>query len=328
MATRGGGGTKPRDLVVRFLSDVAGFVKGADDVADTLDATARDAEKSSDKIARDYDAAAEKMERSTDEFTRDLAASYRAAATRVRSENDKIQRDTTETFRETGREAGNELAQNLGESISSGDVSGLVSGTVGGLAATLGTGGPIGLALAGLATAAVGVFQQMRAAADAAAAAADAAFQQLREGADDQAKLEQVLTDRFGSVVAGMEQVSRYSETTGISTERIYDALIKGGPAAERIASYADKMSGSLIDAEGSLGPTRSLLRDMADDLRDRADAVERGSKAEQEWNRYLGLNTRELRKQADYYSARGSAYAPGGSTYRQQVPYDRGVRE
>jgi hypothetical protein len=309
---------KARDVVVRFLSETRDFLRGTDQIAAAYDEMARDADRAAD---------------AGEDAARDTARAWDRAADKMRRDVDRSSRAMRNDLADTGREAGDEFAQNLGESISSGDLSGLVSGTLGGLAGTLGKTGPIALGLAAVGGVAAGVWTAMQEGAEKSAAAAQTAFDQLRAGADNEAKLQSVLEQRFGSVVEGMERVNEYSELTGISTERIYDALVKGGPAAKRLADYAAKMNGDLIDTEGSLSPTRRLLSDMADDLRDRADEVERASAAEREFGKYLGENTRQLKKQADYYRARGSSYAGGrnpGSTYQSQVPrqaYERGDR-
>jgi hypothetical protein len=338
MATRGGGGTKPRDLVVRFLSDVAGFIKGTDDVADALDdvsrsmdETARDADTSSEKIARDYEAAAERMERSTDEFTRDLAASYRTAANRVRTENAKIERDTRDTLGDAGREAGSEFAQNLGESISSGDVAGLASGTIGGLAASFGATGPIGLALAGLGAAAVGVFTAIRTNAEKAATAAQSAFDLLLEGASREAVLRARLEDAFGSYEAGFDVLARAAGGSLDRMDELSDAIIDGKqPARETADALRDAADAvGRINARPGKKPDGGLVvskqeadasRTLATELDKIADATDRAAVAEER-------RAAALRLSARYYAGSGSAYAPGGSTYQSQVPYDRGGR-
>jgi hypothetical protein len=65
----------------------------------------------------------------------------------------------------------------------------------------------------------------------------------------------------------------------------------------------------------------------MADDYEDRATSLERAAAAAQTERDALADSEAILRRSARFYASRGSAYAPGGSVYRSQVPYATGGR-
>lgn len=306
----------PRDLVVRFLADVQGFLRGTDQVEDALRDTARQQDQLAD---------------SGEDSARRLAQAYDRAADKISRDARDARRDVKRAYADTGKEAGQEFAQNLGESVSSGDVGGLLSGTAGGLAATFGATGPIGLALAGLSAVAVGVFSAMQKQAEQAATAAQLAFDQLHEATSREARLNAVLSDRFGSTLAGWEAIQRYADASGYSAEAIADALVSGGPKARTMADQFDRMLKAAYETDGTLDRTNSVLIDGADDLRDRAVAMERAAAAAQTERDALKVSEGILRRSAAFYATRGSAYAPGGSAYDQQLGaaarYARGGR-
>lgn len=303
---------KPRDLVVRFLADTRDFLRGGDSV-----------ERAYRDMAREADHTADKGEDSA----RRLARAYERAGDRVKAENKQVSKNTREAYATAGDEAGSEFAQNLGEAVSSGDISGLLSGTVGGLVGTFGAGGPIGLALGGLAAVGVGVFGAMSKAAEEAASAAQTAFDQLHEATTREAKLNAVLEERFGGTLKGWEQIQRYSDASGVSVEAIASALANGGPEARQMADHFDAIMRKAYETTGQLDASQSILIDGEDDLRDRADAMDRAARAAQTEKEALAVSEGILRRSAAYYAARGSAYAPGGSTYNSQVPRYAGGR-
>jgi hypothetical protein len=299
---------KARDVVVRFLSETRDFLRGADDVEQAYRDMARDADRAAD---------------AGEDAARDTTRAWDRAADSMRRDVDRASRDVRSDLGDAGTEAGDEFAQNLGESISSGDVSGLLAGTVGGLVGTFGKGGPIALALGAVGAVGVGAFQAIQAQAEQARTAAQLAFDQLREGASKEARLNAVLEDRFGTVVEGWERIQRYADASGKPVEVIADALANGGPLARDIADQWERAARAEYEAEGALGRSNSLLLDGVDDLRDRADALDRAAAAAQTERDALATSEGILRRSARYYSVRGSAYAPGGSTYQSQVPDD-----
>jgi hypothetical protein len=307
---------KPRDLVVRFLSDVQGFLRGTDDMADALDDTARDLDRVADK---------------GDASARQLAQAFDRAGDSMKRDMRDASRKSQDAISETGKEAGQEFASNLGEAISSGDVSGTLAGTVGGLAATMGATGPIGLGLAGLGALAAGVWGAMSKGAEDAANAAQLAFDQLHDNTTREARLNAVLTDRFGSSVKGWEQIQRYADASGISVEKIAAALVNGGPEARSMAERFEAIMKHAYDTTGQLDASTSILIDGQDDLNDRATAMERAAAAAKTERDALRESEGILRRSATYYAARGSAYAAGGSTTNSQLgaaaPYVTGTR-
>lgn len=302
---------KPRDVVVRFLADTREFLRGTTNI-----------ERAYDDMARDADHVADEGEDSA----RRLARAYDRAGDQIRRDSRSTSKATQDAYADAGREAGDEFAQNLGESLSSGDISGLLSGTVGGLVGTFGKGGPIALALGALGAVGVGVFQAIQDAAVKADAASQQAFDDLHDNATREARLNAFLSDRFGSTVKGWEQISRYAEASGVSVEAIADALATG-TGARQLAERFDLIARKAYETEGTLDRTNSVLLDGSDDLRDRADAMERAAAAAVVERNALSTSEGILRRSASYYAQRGSAYAPGGSVYNSQVPYARGKR-
>jgi len=302
---------RPRDVVVRFLAETRDFLRGSQGVEDAYRDMAREADRTAD---------------AGEDAARDTARAWDRAADSMKRDMRDAGRVTQQSAAEAGQEVGNEFAQNVGESISSGDIEGLLSGTVGGLAGTFGAAGPIGLALAGLGAAAVGVFGAMSRAAEQAAADANTAFQELTEGTSFQARLNNQLETRFGGIVEGWEKITKYSEASGISTSAITRAIANGGREARSLEKIIDRRLRKEYETEGALGAQSALLVDLADDLNDRADATERAAKAAKEENQSLRDTEQVLRRSASYYSARRSGYAVGGSLYQSQVPTGRRV--
>lgn len=336
MATRGsGGGRKPRDLVVRFLSDVAGFIKGTDDVADALDdvsasmdSTARDAATSSDKIARDYEAAAESMERSTDEFTRDLAASYRAAAARVRTENDKIKTDTKATFADTGREAGAELASNVGEAISSGDFTGVAAGTAGGMATALTAAGPAGIIAAAGLTLGTIFLTRFQAEATKIKAVAESTFEALRDGLLERAEQENLLMTALGveSAEEAYNRVAEIAAGLGTNAAAVYDELVSGGTAATELDDTLASVDGRVSKLRSARTPVfrddeLGRAREFRDLVNAAADGIARGESSARTMREALRLSALDAATLAE------SSYRMGGSVWNSQVPYEAGGR-
>lgn len=304
---------KPRDVVVRFLADTRDFLRGTDNV-----------EKSFRDLARDAAHVADEGEDSA----RRLARAYDRAGDQIRQDARRTNAATTDAYAEGGREAGAEFAQNIGESISSGDLSGTLSGTIGGLVGTFGQNGPLGLALAGLGALGVGIFTSMSAAATKATEAAQAAFDQLHDQTSKEATLNAILTDRFGSTLEGWEQIARLSQASGVSTEAIAEALVKGGTEATQIADRQEAIARAYYEQTGQLDTQTTLQSDLADLLHERAAAMDRAAAAAAVEASALERSEGALRRSAAYYAARGSSYAAGGSTYSSQVPrYTGGKR-
>lgn len=297
---------KPRDVVVRFLADTKAFLRGADSI-----------DRAYDEMA----ASADEVTREGEQSARRLAAAYSRAGDKIERDTKTTHKVTREQWAETGAEAGAEFSQNLGEAISSGDTGGLVSGTLGGLAASFGATGPIGLAIAGLGAVATTVFASMAANAAKAAAAANQAFTDLMENTSRQAQLHTILEDQFGGVVEGLEAVQRMSDASGVSVEAISDALVTGGPAARTLAKHFLEIQRAQYETTGELDRQAGYLAEGEGLLNDRATAMERAANAAVVERKALATSEGILRRSASYYASRGSAYAPGGSVYSQQVP-------
>lgn len=297
-----------RDYVAKYVADLTGYkltpaIRETEQLEKATDSTA-------DAVVRDW----QRMERGTDR-----------AARAMKQDADKVAREQKQILGDAGRDAGDEFAQNLGESLSSGDVSGLLSGTVGGLVGTFGKGGPIALALGALGAVGVGVFQAMQAQAEQAASAAQQAFDDLRESASKEAKLNAFLTDRFGGTLQGWEQISRYAEASGQSAEDIATALAEGGSRARALAERWEDIARAEYESTNNVGRANSLLLDGVDDLRDRADAMERAAAAAETERDALGRSLTYLQNSDRYYR---TSYGRGSSTYSSQVPrYTGGKR-
>lgn len=262
----------PRDLVVRFLSDVKGFLDGTERMEEALRDVARDEERLADagedsakRISRAYDRAADEM---------------------VRDQR-RANRDVREGFADTGREAGQEFSQNLGEAITSGDPTSLLADTAGGLAATFGAKGPIGAAFAGLAGAAAIAWSAIQADAEKTRQLALDAFEDMLSQADYEGRLRTALTGQYGSFQEGLVAIGKMADATGLDVGRIRDAFANGGAEAAKLADEVERIEASLtIAARGrgyNGGPTQSdvtLAGDLADDLERAAEATERAAQA------------------------------------------------
>lgn len=294
---------QPRDLVVRFLSDVRGFLSGTDKMEEALRDVARDEEKLAD---------------AGEDSARRIARAYDRAADQVVRDQRKAHRDVREGFADTGREAGQEFTQNLGEAVSSGDLSGLLGDTAGGLAATFGASGKVGAAFAGLAVAASVAWAQIQADAEKTKQLALDTFEDLLSRADYESRLRTALTNQYGSFMEGLEKIGRMSDATGIDVGRIRDAFANGGDEARKLADEVDRIADRLprgnamrVTNQGDV----TAARNLAEDLERAAAATERAARAEQ-------LRGEKLAVSASYYA---QAYGVGSG---QGIPaYATGKR-
>lgn len=269
-----------RDVVVRFLSDVNGFLRGTDDVAEAYRDVARDADRTAD---------------AGEDSARRLARAYERAADKIERDARESARDTRKAYGDTGKEAGTEFTQNLGEAVSSGDISGVVSGTLGGLAAQFGTAGPLGVAFAGIATAGAFAFTQIQAAAEKAAEAAANAFEDLLAGADKEAQLRTRLTDAYGEYGKGLDTLGRVADQTGIEIADLGEAFIGSEDDA---AAMADALRDIAANSPRGMtdGINETLLRQVAEDLERAAEATKTAAR----WEQRRGD---ALRVSASYYA-------------------------
>ena len=326
----------PRDIVVRFASDVSDFLRGTDKVSDALVDAAKDLDKLGDEgrdtersLSRSFDSIETDLEgigREGKESARDLARAYERAADSMKRDVKDASQETKARLGEAGREGGAELAQNLGEGISSGDLSGTLSGTLGGLAGSLGATGPVGLALTGLGAVAAAVWGKFAADAEAAKQAAESAFEQLLEGADKDARLRSSLETTFGTYEEGLTKIAEMSEATGIPIADIAEALASGGEPARKLAAELAKVAGATERTKKATGgragaagaPVPEDVR-LADELAGlvskSADASERAARAEE--RRAAAISTASSTLSVMY---RGAGYAAGGSVYNSQV--------
>lgn len=291
---------QPRDLVVRFLSDVKGFLNGTDRMEEALRDVARDEERLAD---------------AGEDSARRLTRAYDRAADEMVRDQRRAHRDVREGFADTGKEAGQEFTQNLGEAISSGDVSGLLGDTAGGLAATFGATGKVGAAFAALAGVAAVTWAAIQQDAEKTKEVALAAFDSITTQADKRARLNSALEAQYGSVMEGLEAIQKMSDSTGIDVERIKDAFAAGGPEARKMAEQAERIKEALAyGARGrgiAGGPTQAdvtLAGDLADDLNRAADATERAARAAKTYGENLSVA-------ASYYTGKGAYGLPSYAT-------------
>lgn len=260
-----------RDVVVRFLSDVNGFLRGSDDVSDAYRDMAREAERT---------------EAVGEASARDLARAYERAADKIERDARASARDTRKAYGDTGKEAGQEFSSNLGEAITSGDLSSVAADTAGGLAATFGAKGPIGAAFAAVAVAGSVAFAKIQEAAEQAKQAASEVFEALISQADKEARLRIALERQYGSYLEGMEAIRRMADATGIPVSEIAEAFAEGGEPARRLADDAERIAAALPKggAGGAIINQADVTRakNLAEDLDRAADATERAARAEQ----------------------------------------------
>jgi hypothetical protein len=311
--------SKPRDLVARFLSDVQGFLRGSDQMADALEDTVRDLDKVADagddsarRLARAYD-------RAGDEMRRDMADSTRS-----------VKGDVADT----GKEAGAEFAQNLGQSLASGDSSRIVQDSVGGLIGSLALAGPLGAVVAAGGAIALGLWnafeQKTKEQKEAVLAAAGELYQGLIDQGVDFVKefTTQTVRDFFDPSMTDTLS-SKARAASKLLGDNLGNALA-GGP--ESIAAYADEARSKLDDmiAAARAGDAGDAAQERIRALKDEVaylDTIVQGLKdATEAADDYAGaLQT------ATWWSKKAAENNPGGSTYRSQLgaaaPYATGSR-
>lgn len=300
---------RPRDLVVRFASDVRDFLRGTDQVERALSDTERDLKATTTVGERE---------------AADLARAYKRAGDKMGQDAHRTHLGTKQEFAEAGSEAGAEFAQNIGEAISSGDLSGVLSGSLGGLVGTFGAGGPIGLAIAGLGAAAVGVFGSIQASAQQTAQRVSDLFDAIIDDADTQAQWDSFLTDKFGSRVEGIKTLASEARKAGVPLEDFRKALLGDADANDRVRAALHKYAGEYHAAYGPRGSVTKVLttrgkasQDLLDQLDQEQGAYRAAKSAAEDYTRSL----RGLTAAAADYAKAGSSYARGGSTYNSQVP-------
>ena len=310
---------KPRDLVSRFLADVAGFVRGTDQVADALDDTARNL----DDVARQGD-----------DTSRKLARAYDRAGDEMRRSMRDSSRDVKTDLKDTGKEAGQEFANNLGQSLSSGDASRVVQDSVGGLIGSLAFAGPIGAAVAAAGAVALGFWnafsQKTEEQAQRVRDAAATVYQGLiDEGADFAKQYAADVVRQFfdpSTVDALRDNAKAAADAIGTNLGQV----LAGGQ--DSIAAYADK-AGERITALQDVARKQPLTGAQADELQRLGDIVAYLDTIRSGWDKATkavdGYNAALSRSAA--YAKPGSSYASGGSAYNSQLgaaaPYATGTR-
>lgn len=311
--------TKPRDLVARFLSDVQGFLRGSDQMADALDDTARDLDKVADagdesarRLAKAYDRAGDSMKRDMKDSTRGIKADVA----------------------DTGKEAGAEFAQNLGQSLASGDASRIVQDSAGGLIGSLALAGPLGAVAATGAAIALGLWnsfeQKTREQKEAVLATAGEVYQGLLDQGADFVKqfTTNVVRDFFDPAMQDTLS-GKARAASQLLGDNLGEALA-GGP--DSIAQYAD-------DARVKLDEMVAAAR--AGDAGDEAQARIRALKDEVAYLDTIVQGLKDAKTAADdyagalknaaWYASKAAEYGPGGSTYQSQLgaaaPYATGTR-
>ena len=239
---------KARDFLARFVTDLTRF--RTDDAERDMSQLA----DTSDKSARTIDRSFDKISRASQDTGHKLAAGKETAA-------------------ESGREVGNEFAQNIGSGLAAGDISTIAQDSAGGLvAAFAGIGGPIGIALAGVATVATGIFASITAAAAKMSADIEASFQDIVTNADKQTRFENQLKQMFGtdSFTDALKQADQLAQETGVSLSDIRKVLTDSGANAQPLLDKlnAVKDAGTITASQaGRTYTTYTNQAQAADDL-------------------------------------------------------------
>lgn len=303
---------QPRDLVVRFVSDVREFLKGTDKVEDALKDTARDLDKVAD---------------AGEDSARDLARAYDRAADKIKRDTRDATRSVKDDVADTGREAGAEFAANMGESISSGDWSSVANDTAGGLSAALLTAGPVGM-VAGAAVALGGIFlARFQAEAAKVKQLAASTFEAYRDGLLEQAEREDLLTQLLGaeSYDEALRTLGRVARDAGEDAGAVADALLEGGTQADQLRKRLGLVQDKVLAVRGGIvspdqvNAARELSRYLDTAAQAQSDAAESARVQRDLVKETAGVLARTYR---------GTAYDVTGSTYRSQVPYSAGRRE
>lgn len=301
----------PRDITVRFLANVQGFLRGADDMEDAL----RDTARAQDTLADEGEDSARRLSRA-----------YEKAGDRIRSEADATKRKSKQAYGDAGREIGGELAQNIGEGISSGsgDIRGAVLGTLGGIIPAFGA----AAAAAGLGlVVAQALFANAEELRQRAKAAGREAFDALRDGMVEGSEQESIVAaalglDSFDDVVTRAvelgqrlrvpaDQIVTYWRTAGdVIGPELGDAFREAERAGKSSSRGMQGAAAETVAAVREVGGAQVAVNDALDHGRRNADAL----------NASLAT-TVELSRKAAYYADRTqSSYAAGGSTMQQQL--------
>lgn len=276
-----------KGFLVEIGADVKDFVRGTQEADRELADLATDAATDLGKIETAAKEAADGMERAFDKAASDSRASFKKISDNAG--RDLASGDTKQTFGEAGSEVGAEFAQNLGESMASNDLASIAKDTAGGLVSAFqGLGGPIGLGLAGIATAATGIFATIQKEAEAKAAriaaVTGAIFDELSEGMQDslsemtRGEAYQEFVKGFskeGTLSAGLRQMESLAKRAGVNVGDIATAFIQGGPAAETLKQRLIR-----IRQEGTTTSTNSRVV---------AQKISDSAKAAKDLQKYMG---------------------------------------
>lgn len=300
---------RARDFIARFFTDTARFdtskVTGElDDVGDASKQAARTTESSFDRIRH-----------------------------KVEATGHDVAHAGKETFGEAGKEVGAEFAQNIGSGLAAGDISTIAQDSAGGLvAAFTAVGGPIGLALAGVATVATGVFASVTANAARMAADVDAIFQAMLAGADKQQALQDAAVRAFGGTVPeALKEAKKQADLAGVSVNDLLNALLNPGEA-DKLAAALDQVNAKAAGyvAGGRAGgaviaANVQAAKDLADKLREAATNTRAAKDAQVILNGALQSGV-DIAKQlgqttADAANSLSTTRSQLGAAYNQLVP-------
>lgn len=243
-------------IVVRIAANVREFLAGTDKVEDALDDLAKESGSTADDLGRDT----ERMERAFRDAARDIDKSSRKAERSVR---EGFSDPVKEQGAEAGREVGSEFASNLGESLASGDLTGLSRDTAAGLVSGFaGIGGPIGVALAGVAATAAGLFAGITAKAQASKERIDELYGSLIDG---EAAASEALKDSqarafLESLGDSATEVLAAYEAIGVSLPDVAAALAGDESARERVAAATERATDKLFEQERAVTDSTGAL--------------------------------------------------------------------
>lgn len=246
----------PRDLVVRFLSDVKGFLNGTQDMEEALRDVARDEERVADV---------------GEESARRLARAYDRAADSITRDQRRAQKDVREGFADTSREVGDEFAENVGEAFRSGDYLGAIQETFTSLTPALGA---VGLGIGAAIGVGAGIVANINESREKVKAAASDLFEAMRAGFLEQADRENLLMAALGTEdpAEAYRELSSMAKRLGVDVSDLFAEVVSGGRAKTAIDDFEKRVNAGIeAQARARQAPDPTLLANW----KEYADRVE-----------------------------------------------------
>lgn len=260
-------------IKVPFIAEVSQFLRGTrnveealEDVGDSLDDFANDAERATERAERSF----RDLQRAADKAGRDTTAALR--------------KGSKSGIADAGRETGAEFTQNFAEGVKSGDPAGVIIETVANAGSLF---GPVGLAVAGAFGIGAALVGDIQAQTERLRAAGVTAWEALRDGILDAAEQKIQLTSAMGvdTLEEALDKIAQLAKDTGLNASDIaayistgIDPAGKVAAALERGAEAEARAAASRDGSWVSLGKEETAAVAIADARERNVAAIDRGN--------------------------------------------------